>query len=48
MKRKRVAVTISMPPETAKEYERLAREETKNKSQFFRDMFRLYKKIDEM
>ena len=43
MKRKRVAVTISLPPEIAKDYERIADEEAKNKSQLFRDMFSLYK-----
>ena len=43
MKRKRVAVTISIPPEIAQEYERLARQKAKNRSQLFRDMFQLYK-----
>jgi len=43
MKRRRVAMTISLPPEIAKDYERLARQEAKNKSQLFRDMLRLYK-----
>jgi len=43
MKRKRVAVTISLPPEIAEDYERIADEEAKNKSQLFRDMFSLYR-----
>jgi hypothetical protein len=43
MNRKRVAMTISIPPEIAKDYERLAQKEAKNKSQLFRDMFLLYK-----
>jgi hypothetical protein len=43
MKRRRVAVTISLPPEIAKDYERIADQEAKNKSQLFRDMFSLYR-----
>jgi hypothetical protein len=43
MKRRRVAMTISLPPEIAENYEKLARQEAKNKSQLFRDMFLLYK-----
>ena len=44
MKRRRVAMTISLPPEIAKDYEWFAEKEAKNKSQLFRDMFLLYKK----
>ena len=43
MKTRRVAVTISLPPEIARDYERIADQEAKNKSQLFRDMFSLYK-----
>jgi len=43
MKRRRVAMTISLPPEIAKNYEKLARQEAKNKSQLFREMFLLYR-----
>jgi metal-responsive CopG/Arc/MetJ family transcriptional regulator len=43
MKRRRVAVTISLPPEIAKDYEKIAEQEAKNKSQLFRDMFSLYR-----
>jgi len=43
MKRRRVAVTISIPPEIAEDYEKIAQKEAKNKSQLFRDMFLLYK-----
>ena len=43
MKRRRVAVTISLPPEIAKDYEKIAHQEAKNKSQLFRDMFSLYR-----
>ena len=42
MKKRRVAMTISVPPEIAKEYDKLARQQIKNKSQLFRDMFALY------
>ncbi|MGB7575190.1 MAG: ribbon-helix-helix protein, CopG family [Thermodesulfobacteriota bacterium] len=40
---RRVAVTISLPPEMAKDYEKIAKQEAKNKSQLFRDMFLLYR-----
>jgi len=43
VKRRRVAVTISLPPEIAKDYEKIADREAKNKSQLFRDMFSLYR-----
>lgn len=43
MKRKRVAMTISLPPQIAENYEKIAQQEAKNKSQLFRDMFLLYK-----
>jgi hypothetical protein len=43
VKRRRVAVTISLPPEIAKDYERIADQEAKNKSQLFRDMFSFYR-----
>jgi len=43
MKRRRVAVTISLPPDVAENYEKLAQQEAKNKSQLFREMFLLYK-----
>jgi metal-responsive CopG/Arc/MetJ family transcriptional regulator len=43
MKRRRVAMTISLPPEIAENYEKLAQQEAKNKSQLFREMFQLYK-----
>ena len=43
MKRRRVAVTISLPPEIARDYEKIANQEAKNKSQLFRDMFLLYR-----
>jgi hypothetical protein len=43
MKRRRIAMTISISPEIAEAYEKIAEQEAKNKSQLFRDMFLLYK-----
>ena len=43
MKRRRVAMTLSIPPEIAEDYGKIAEQEAKNKSQLFRDMFLLYK-----
>jgi metal-responsive CopG/Arc/MetJ family transcriptional regulator len=42
-KKTRIAVTISMPQDIAKEYENLSRITAKNKSVLFREMFREYK-----
>lgn len=42
MKRGRVALTVSLPPELARAFDELAKDEAKNKSQLFRDMFRAY------
>ncbi len=42
MGQKRVPLTVSLPPPLAKEFDRLAKNEAKNKSQLFRDMFRAY------
>ena len=42
MKAKRVPLTVSLPPELAREFDKLAKDETKNKSQLFREMFRTY------
>lgn len=43
-RRGRVAVTISIPSELAKEYDRLARTTAKNRSQLFREMFESYRR----
>ena len=43
-KRGRVAVTISMPPAVAEEYDRLARATAKNRSELFREMFDTYRR----
>jgi metal-responsive CopG/Arc/MetJ family transcriptional regulator len=43
-KKTRAAVTISMPQETAEEYDKLAKRLAKNRSVLFREMFLAYKK----
>jgi metal-responsive CopG/Arc/MetJ family transcriptional regulator len=43
-KRGRVAVTISIPPEVAAEWDRLARATAKNRSELFREMFDSYRR----
>ncbi len=42
--RKRIAMTISLPPDIAKEYEKIAKVKGETKSQLFREMFILYRK----
>jgi len=42
MHRKRVPLTVSLPPDLARTFGRLAKAQAKNKSQLFRDMFRAY------
>jgi len=44
MKKKRAAITISMPQDMAKEYDQLAKRLTKNRSVLFREMFLVYKR----
>ncbi len=39
---KRTPITVSVPPDLAGKFEKLAKAEAKNKSQLFRDMFRAY------
>jgi hypothetical protein len=41
--RKRIAITISVPPDMAEEYETMARIKGETKSQLFREMFNLYR-----
>jgi metal-responsive CopG/Arc/MetJ family transcriptional regulator len=41
--RKRVAMTVSLPPDIAQEYEEIAKLKGETKSQLFRDMFNLYR-----
>ena len=42
MKPKRVPLTVSLPPEMAREFDKLTKDEAKNRSQLFREMFRTY------
>ncbi len=42
MKRGRVPVTLSVPSDLATKFEKLAKEEAKNKSQLFREMVSVY------
>jgi metal-responsive CopG/Arc/MetJ family transcriptional regulator len=44
MTAKRVAITVSVPPDMARDFDKLAQQEAKNKSQLFREMFRTYEK----
>ena len=41
--RQRVVMTISVPPDTAKEYRKIAKAKGESSSQFFREMFEFYK-----
>jgi len=41
--RKRVAMTVSLPPDIAKEYEVMAKTKGETKSQLFREMFIFYR-----
>jgi hypothetical protein len=48
--RQRVVMTLSLPPDTAKEYRKIAKAKGESGSQLFREMFDLYKRqklIDE-
>ncbi len=38
----RIPVTLSLPPGIARQFGKLAKEEDKNKSELFRDMFRTF------
>lgn len=41
--RKRIAMTVSLPPDIAKEYEAMARIKGETRSQLFREMFNIYR-----
>jgi len=43
-RKRRTAITISMPQEMAEEYDNLSKQLSKNKSILFREMFLAYKK----
>lgn len=38
-------ITVSLPPQTAREVDRLAKAEKKTKSQLFRDMLAVYQEV---
>ena len=42
MKRTRVPITVSLPSNLAENFEKLAKAESKNKSQLFREMLTAY------
>ncbi len=43
MARTSKVVSVSLPPEAAEEFERLARDDRRNKSELFREMLRVYR-----
>jgi metal-responsive CopG/Arc/MetJ family transcriptional regulator len=44
MKRPRVPITVSLPSNLAENFEKLAKAESKNKSQLFREMLTAYER----
>lgn len=40
-------LAVSVPPEAAKDFERIARQEGRNKSELFREMLRVYRSYRE-
>lgn len=42
MAQHRIPMTLSLPSEIARQFGKLAKEEAKNKSELFRDMFRAF------
>ena len=44
MKRTRVPITVSLPSNLAESFEKLAKAESKNKSQLFREMLTTYER----
>jgi metal-responsive CopG/Arc/MetJ family transcriptional regulator len=43
MKRASKVLAVSLPPESAKDFEQIALEEGRNKSELFREMLRVYR-----
>lgn len=43
MKRSSKVLAVSVPPESARDFERLAKEQGRNKSELFREMLRVYR-----
>jgi metal-responsive CopG/Arc/MetJ family transcriptional regulator len=46
-KRATQVVAVSVPPESAQDFERIARDEGRNKSELFREMLRVYRSYRE-
>lgn len=44
MSKKRVALTVSLPPDLARKFQRMAKAEAKNNSQLFREMVQTYER----
>ncbi|MEO7818078.1 MAG: ribbon-helix-helix protein, CopG family [Actinomycetota bacterium] len=47
MKRSSRVLTVSLPPDSAADFERIAKEEGRNKSELFREMLRIYRSYRE-
>jgi metal-responsive CopG/Arc/MetJ family transcriptional regulator len=47
MKRSSTVLAVSVPPEAARDFERIARQEGRNKSELFREMLRVYRSYRE-
>lgn len=43
MKRPSRVLSVSVPPDTAKDFDQIARQEGRNKSELFREMLRVYR-----
>jgi len=43
MKRPSKVLSVSVPPEAAKDFDRIAKQEGRNKSELFREMLRVYR-----
>ncbi|MGH2676107.1 MAG: CopG family ribbon-helix-helix protein [Actinomycetota bacterium] len=43
MKRSSKVLAVSVPPDSAKDFDRIAKEEGRNKSELFREMLRVYR-----
>ena len=48
MKRSSAVLSVSVPPDSAREFERLAEREGRNKSELFREMMRVYRREREL
>jgi len=48
MKRTSAVLAVSVPPTAAKDFDRIAKQEGRNKSELFREMLRVYRVFREM